>query len=259
MWKLSRARLRSFPRGAGLPQSLSSQLGLHPHTTPAPAGLAATGAHLSLPLPVAHLESRPKEGLQSSYGKGASRAPSPPPQHSVKPLASLTRGHTTQRFSSSPGPGSASQTRPPSADSASGFKSSQAWLRPSPLGGLGHRASPSETQRHREMGGGRVERWQSGSWTEPGRVGRRPAAPRPLSTPPQLPCPHLVGPARWPRWRGRPPARELAKVVRWPKNLSRKVVMAWARRSTAPKKNLEEEDVSPQVLQVEDYPTVRDR
>lgn len=54
------------------------------------------------------------------------------------------------------------------------------------------------------------------------------------------------------------PARELAKVVRRPKNLSRKVVMARARRSTAPKKNLEEEDVTPQVLQVEDYPIVRD-
>lgn len=56
MWKLPRVRLGSFPWGAGLPQSLSSQVVLHPHTTPAPAGLAATGAHLSLPLPVAHLE-----------------------------------------------------------------------------------------------------------------------------------------------------------------------------------------------------------
>ena len=93
MWKLSRARLRSFPRGAGLPQSLSSQLGLHPHTTPAPAGLVATGAHLSLPLPVAHLELRPKEGLQSSYGKGASRAPSPPPQHCEASGFSNSRTH----------------------------------------------------------------------------------------------------------------------------------------------------------------------
>lgn len=48
-------------------------------------------------------------------------------------------------------------------------------------------------------------------------------------------------------------ARELARMVRQPKNQSRKAMVARARKSTAgPEEDLEEEDVTPQFLQVKD-------
>ena len=177
----------------GLTQSLSSQLGLHPHTNHPPPQL---GSHWGTPVPAPPRHPPQTVNRDPKRVSGASKRlwgrselgtlPTSPALCEAH-LASLTRGNTAQCFPPHLGPRSASQTRPHSADSASGFKSCPG-LAPS-LTAVGSRApgftslNLSITGKWVGAGGAVAVRVLGGA----GWVRRRPAAPRSLS--PQLRCP----------------------------------------------------------------------
>lgn len=238
---------------------MSSQLGLRPHTNPRFLAWWPLGDTCPCPSPSPTLnsKSRPKDsfwGFKASVGR-VSQARFPPPQHSVKHVWLLE--HEETPLGASPphlGPRSASQTRSRSADSASSFKSGPGLALS--LAAAGSRA-PGFTSLHlsvtgRWVGGG-WRRRQSGSWGEWGGWGgwgggRQPFSPSAPSSADQ--CTGQDGEAG--------PAQGASQGRAAAEEPEQEGGDGLGQEVQASEENLEGEDVAPQVLQVEDYPIVRD-
>lgn len=129
----------------------------------------------------------------------------------------------------------------------------QAWLCPSLLRDLGTGLHLSAPQRHREMGGGRVEEESGSPWGEWGGWGgwgggRQPFSPSAPSSADQcIGQDSEAGPAQ-----GASQGRSAAE------DPEQEGGEGLGQEVQASEEDLEGEDVAPQVLQVEDYPIVRD-